>query len=578
MVSLSSILKCASALALIINTPVAAEDVARSRESNRQMGHLVIVGGGLRPDNRAIFEKMVELAGGRERARFVIIPTASISSQGSHEFCRKLSLYGVTSDRAEVLDVMEHNAVAAARDPLNLEKVRQATCVYLAGGDQRRLVRLLAGSDGRETPLLREIRDVFARGGLIAGSSAGASAQSEQMLAVSGLPDLLIDEGLDALDYGVTSNAVERGLLLTRGFGFFTHGIIDQHFFQYRGRLGRLTRATAESGLPFGFGIDENTALISQPTGRLRVLGAGFVTILQPGVGKAQDGPLGYQIRDVTLSLLSDGDEFDPSARKVYVAPQKQPLEPDKLEYNGNFLLNDISAGGEGPFALIKGLADNRRSVQEAVAIKYHGDTSHGYRFRFSKRPTTQAYVGLTELEALYTVTDVRLDISPIANGLKPSHQHVPCDLPDGPQRGALVAVAFRGLLAADGTGRFRPEAPITRGEFAMSLARSAHLTAAPSESLRIADVDVLSMEGDEILRVVAAGLLVTDDHDAFKPADPLSPTDAVSALTKLAHLSIPMVEPALLQEITALEGRRSGEITRADIGVLLSKILKLPK
>jgi hypothetical protein len=307
-------------------------------------------------------------------------------------------------------------------------------------------------------------------------------------------------------------------------------------------------------------------------------LGAGFVTVLQPGSGKAQDGPLGYQISDVTLSLLSDGDEFDPSAKKFYVAPQKQLLEPDKLEYNGNFLLNDISAGGEGPFALIKGLADNRRAVQEAVAIKYHGDTSHGYRFRFSKRPTTQAYVGLTELDALYSVTDVRLDISPIANGLKPSHHHVPRDLPDGPQRDALVAVAFRGLLAADGAGQFRPGAPITRGEFAMSLARSTHLMAAPSASVQIADVDVNAMEGDEILRVVAAGLLVTDDHDAFRPDEALSPTDAVSALTKLAHLSIPMVESAMLKEIASLESKRRGEITRADIGVLLSKILKLPK
>ena len=163
-------------------------------------GHLVIVGGGLRPDNAKVFEKIVEYAGGAQIARFVVLPSASLMTRDAEDFCTYLTRYGVTADRSEVLNVNFKNAASATNEIGILEKVRRASGVYLAGGDQRRLVRLLTEKDGSDTPLLAEIRKVYERGGVIAGSSAGASAQSETMLAVSGLNDKLIDEGLDTLD------------------------------------------------------------------------------------------------------------------------------------------------------------------------------------------------------------------------------------------------------------------------------------------------------------------------------------------------------------------------------------------
>ncbi len=89
--------------------------------------------------------------------------------------------------------------------------------MFISGGDQRRLVRALTHKDGGDTPLLAEIRKLLERGGVIAGTSAGASAQSATMLAVSGLPDMLVDEGFDTLDYGIRDNQRQRGLLITRG-------------------------------------------------------------------------------------------------------------------------------------------------------------------------------------------------------------------------------------------------------------------------------------------------------------------------------------------------------------------------
>ncbi len=67
----------------------------------------------------------------------------------------------------------------------------------------------------------------------------------------------------------------------------------------------------------------------------------GAVTIIKPTV-RGEDGPLGYKISNVSLSVLSDGDAFDPSTGEIIIAKEKPPLVPEKLEYDGNFLLNDI--------------------------------------------------------------------------------------------------------------------------------------------------------------------------------------------------------------------------------------------
>ncbi len=541
-------------------------------------GHLVIVGGGLRPTNVHVFEKIIEYAGGVQDARFVVLPTASLMTLDAESFCNYLTRYGVTADRSEVLNVTIHNALTATHDAAILEKVRRASGVYLAGGDQRRLVRLLTQEDGSDTPLLAEIRKVYERGGVIAGSSAGASAQSATMLAVSGLHDRLIDEGLDTLDYGITSHSDQRGLLLTRGFGFFKSGIIDQHFTQFRGRLGRLTRATADSGVPFGFGIDENTALLVSNKGPIRIAGMGAVTIIKPTV-RGEDGPLGYKISNVTLAMLSDGDSFDPVSGEFSIAAEKPLLVAEKLEYDGNFLLNDIGTGAAVPFALIAGLAENSRTVQHAVSVKYHGDTMHGYRFVIRKRPTTKAFGGVMNDQWTYSLTDVQLDISPIAGGLKPSSTQVPVDLLEGEMKTELTAVAFRGLLTANSDHRFRPKAAITRLEFACALARSIHSPSPLPSSIVIQDLEPDTLESDEVLEVLGAGMMKTDATGNFYPKHLLTTVDAAVGLRKLIDYGAPLEMKATIEaELAKLESAKLKEIDRATVGVLLHEILKLPK
>lgn len=540
-------------------------------------GHLVIVGGGLRPDNKAVFEKLVEYAGGADKARFVVLPTASISTVDSYDVCKYLTTYGVAADRSEVLLVTEQNATTSVADEAILAKVRAASGVFLSGGDQRRLVRLLTNADGSDTPLLSEIRKVYARGGVIGGTSAGASAQSATMLAVSGLHDRLVDEGLDTLDFGTTSHADQRGLLLTRGFGFFTAGIIDQHFTQFRGRLGRLTRATADSGVPLGFGIDENTALLVSSNGPIQIAGAGAVTIVKPGSARGSDGPYGYQITDVTLSMLSAGDTFDPTTGAITIDPIKPLFVPEKAEYDGNFLINDIAAGGALPFALVAGLAENSAALQDAISVKYHGDYMHGYRFRFRKSPTTKSYGGIMDEKWTYSVIDVQLEITPIAAGLKPSKLNRPVDLPSGDLGEALAGIAFRGLMNLNAEREFLPKATMTRGVFASALARSSHLPAPLAGKLSIRDVDAESFEGAEIHRVVASGLMTVDAEQRFEPDEKLSPSDAAKGLRRLISLGAPLANPEITSQLDELEKRGTETPTREQIGALLHKILRLP-
>ncbi len=508
----------------------------------------------------------------------MILPTASFSPKDSHLFAKELQLHGVTADRVEVLDVTEHNASTATSDPKILDKVRAATGLFLSGGDQRRLVKALTRKDGSDTPLLAEFRKLWERGGVIAGTSAGASAQSQTMLAVSGLPDRLIDEGYDTLDFGITHDSRQRGLLLTKGFGFFQAGIIDQHFYHFRGRLGRLTRAVAESQVPFGFGIEENTALIVEPNGRCRVQGTGMVTIIKtskefPG----SDGPLGYSIRNVWLSALSEGDTFDPATMEMTIAPEKPVQTGDKAEYNGNFLVNDIGSGPSAQFAIINGLAENQKPSVDGLLLKYHPDWTHGYRFTLSRQQNSPAHVGVMNSSWTYSILNLRLDISPIAGGILPSSAMQPTDLPnDEPAAHAIRAVAFRGLMVPDSQLRFRPDAPLTRGQLASAMARSAHLQYATVADVNIKDHEFGSPEGEEIYKAVAHGFIGLDDQQRFRASELVTSDHVVHALRKLASLDRDELEPALKKDLDQLEARGQEPVPRQVMAVLLSRILRL--
>ncbi len=229
---------------------------ATARPARPRAGQLVIIGGAedkLR--HRTILTRFITLAGGPE-ARILIVSTAS--SLGEEATDLYASLFRALG-AAEVVSLRpllreEANTLRAA------ELVRDATAVFLTGGNQLRLSSVVGG-----TRLGRAVAERHRHGLVVAGTSAGASAMASHMVAFGA--------------GGATPK--QRMTQMSAGLGLLPGVVIDQHFEQ-RNRIGRLLALVALSPGLLGIGIDEDTAAVVGPSGVLEVVGKGSVTILDP--------------------------------------------------------------------------------------------------------------------------------------------------------------------------------------------------------------------------------------------------------------------------------------------------------
>jgi cyanophycinase len=200
-------------------------------------GHFLLVGGGkVGPEVRREF---IRLAGGKN-ARIVVIPSASNTARPA----AAAAVWQGFHTRVAVLHAGDRQAAA---DPHLYSCLDRATGVWIGGGKQSRLVYLFG-----ETPLADKLRAVLARGGVVGGTSAGASVVTRVM---------------------VLRNAEGHGLGLLEDY------IIDQHFSQ-RHRLARLKKLIEKYKDKTGYGIDEGTALVISGDS-VKVIGPGTVTRYQ---------------------------------------------------------------------------------------------------------------------------------------------------------------------------------------------------------------------------------------------------------------------------------------------------------
>jgi cyanophycinase len=210
-------------------------------------GTLVIVGGSMR--DPAIFNRFLELAGGPD-APIVIIPTA-----GSGEYDQYWS--GLTRYRragAKNLTVLHTRDRAVADSEEFVRPIQKARGVFFSGGRQWRL----AGSY-LNTRTHKELFALLDRGGVIGGSSAGATIQGSFL--VRG------DTKGNALMIG---DHVE-------GFAFLKNVGIDQHLLK-RNRQFDMIEVIEKHPKLLGIGIDEDTAIVVQGD-RFEVIGQGYVAI-----------------------------------------------------------------------------------------------------------------------------------------------------------------------------------------------------------------------------------------------------------------------------------------------------------
>lgn len=203
---------------------------------------------------------------------------------------------------------VHHLSIESREEAMSTSKLNVLTgadAVYFTGGDQLKIT-----SQVGDTPIYRRICEIFEAGGLIAGSSAGASVMSETMMVSGG---------------GNSTYKIESLLKLAPGFGFLPGVIIDQHFSE-RGRIGRLLGAVAQNPRMLGIGLDEDCGVLVQ-RGRFQVLGSNAVHVVDGSKVTFSnltegDPDASLCIYGVRLHVLNQSDSFELKSRRPRYHPE----------------------------------------------------------------------------------------------------------------------------------------------------------------------------------------------------------------------------------------------------------------
>ena len=245
-------------------------------------GTLILIGGGSL-DGTGIVDRFIALAGGPENGRFVIVPTNNGNRlrDGSPRPYQDVAVLGPWKARGLSNVVMLHTHDPAVADTeAFVAPLKSATGLWFEGGRQWNMVDSYKG-----TRTEREIRALLDRGGVVAGTSAGATIQG---------------------DYLVRGDTSGPEVMMTKepnhqqGFALLKKSAIDQHI-DTRNRWRDLEPVMAKRPAFLGIGLSEDTAIVVQGD-RFEVMGRAKVAI--------HDGPKPY-------FTLQSGDAYDMKARKV---------------------------------------------------------------------------------------------------------------------------------------------------------------------------------------------------------------------------------------------------------------------
>jgi cyanophycinase len=258
--------------------PVASQQIeAGVPEVGPENGSLVIVGGAMR--SAEIYERFIELAGGPD-AHIVLVPTAGGAAEYD-EFYPGLNAW--REHGARNLTLLHTIDPAEADTDAFIEPLTTAGGVFFFGGRQWRLVDAYGGTKTEEA-----FRGVLERGGVIGGSSAGASIQGSFLVRGD-----------------TNTNTIMMGDH-QRGFGYLRDVGIDQHVLRRNRQFDMIEVIEAHPEL-LGIGLDEDTALIVQGD-RAQVIGRSYALVYDNGSTTGKDGKFYF---------LGPGDRFDLATREA---------------------------------------------------------------------------------------------------------------------------------------------------------------------------------------------------------------------------------------------------------------------
>jgi cyanophycinase len=282
--------KAASGLSTLIVLLLVAGSatVAGAQEVGPANGSLVVVGGALR--DLAILEEFVELAGGPD-APIVVIPTAGGGDEYD-QYCpclRQLRELGATN-----LTVLHTQDRSEADSDEFVAPLKEARGVWFSGGRQWRLADSYLG-----TKVHDELWGVLERGGVIGGSSAGATIQGSYLARGD-----------------TETNTIMMGDH-EEGLGFLRDVAIDQHLLKRNRQFDLIEVIEAHPEL-LGIGLDENTAIVVRGDS-FRVIGESYVAIYDHS-RRLDSGGVFY--------FLAPGDRYDMEKREAYrMRTTAEPLE-----------------------------------------------------------------------------------------------------------------------------------------------------------------------------------------------------------------------------------------------------------
>ena len=269
-------------LILILCLPAFAEEKTKVGPEN---GTLFIVGGGYLSED--LVKRFIELAGGPD-APIIVVPTAGSIGQYTEEradFLREAGAKSVT---------LLHTTDREEADSEEFSKpLLKAAAVWFNGGRQWRLVDAY-----KDTLTEKRFHDLLARGGVIGGSSAGATIQGS---------------------YLVRGDTKNNQIMMGNhevGFGFMRNTAIDQHLLARNRHFDIFEVLQAKPEL-LGIGIDEDTAI--EVKGDEFVVHGKSYTVVYDGNFWSREGSSLKKLppKEQLFYFLRAGDRYDLKNRKV---------------------------------------------------------------------------------------------------------------------------------------------------------------------------------------------------------------------------------------------------------------------
>lgn len=272
------------------------ESIAQEKKitTGNKNGTLLAIGGGEIGDT-SIMKEFRKLAGG-DSAKIVVIPTAFVRNNKIDTMLLKRNFkeYGIPN-----FTILHTNDSIEANTDDFVKPIKEATGIYFTGGRHWRIA-----DSYLNTKVHEELLKLLDRGGVIAGSSAGATIQGSY-LARGDTKNNQIMMG----DHEV-------------GFGFISNITIDQHVLTRNRQFDMFTILKNKPEL-LGIGIDESTAIIVKGD-ILEVIGESYVLIYDQSFWSSESSDLyednaqkNIPNKSQLFYFLKSGDKYNLRERKV---------------------------------------------------------------------------------------------------------------------------------------------------------------------------------------------------------------------------------------------------------------------